>query len=193
MGLSWKQGQRKHHWGEMPGRLPVLHAEWGGWNRMGFLPLILVITLESWGPFHSWWGMIETAEQHCLIFPPASHIPGSRMGRAAPSTQPAKATSTAQQNGARFPAKESLGASDLTSRHPSLFFLSIQRAVDTYPLATEQPSLTFDHTEEKKAAPVLLLCHPRKTGGHSKLRSTGKVAQILSSNFNCHKGHWSLL
>ena len=161
MGLSWKQGQRKYHWGEMPRRFPVLHAEWRGWNRMGFLPLILVITLWSWGPFCSWWGMIETAENCSLISPQTSHIPGKRVGRTPPSIQPTM--STAEQNGARFPAKESLGTSELTFRYPSLFILSIQRAVTPTHLRLSnhrrlsvtqwrkrQPQLCFSVTLEKQ-------------------------------------------
>lgn len=44
---------------------------------------------------------------------------------------------------------------------------------NTYPLVTEQPWLTFCHIEEKMAAPALLLCHPRKTEGHSKQKNSG--------------------
>lgn len=41
-------------------------------------------------------------------------------------------------------------------------FLPSKGLANTYLLVTEQPWSTFGHTEEKKAAPALLLCHPRK-------------------------------
>lgn len=94
------------------------------------------------------------------------------MGTEAPSTQPAKATSTVAE-WSQVLAKESCGASELTSRHPSLVFLSISGLANTYLLATGQPWWTSDHTKEKKADPALLLYRPRKTGGQSKLRTEG--------------------
>lgn len=67
------------------------------------------------------------------------------------------------QLGSPHPA--ALPATDLPSDAPS------KQLANTYPLGTEQPWWTFCHTEEKMAAPAQLLCHPRKTEGHSKQKN----------------------
>lgn len=65
------------------------------------------------------------------------------------------------QDGFSFPGREMLKASGLMSTGFSSG-VQVQWAANTYLLATEQPSSTFDHTEEKRVVPTLLLCRPRE-------------------------------
>ena len=117
--------------------------------------------------------MMETAECHCLIFLGTSYTPGRRMGRAAPSAQPAKAMSTASRMEPGSQLKNHREHLSLLPDTPLWFLVPSNGLANTYLLVTGQPWWTFGHTEEKKAAPALLLYHPRKTGGQSKLTTTG--------------------
>lgn len=90
---------------------------------------------------------------------PLSNLPKNQLyssekdGRALPSTQPAKAMSRAQQTRARFPAKESLRAFELTSRHSPLASLSNQRVGKHVPTCDWATMVDFRSHRGEKGSP----------------------------------------
>lgn len=159
-------------------------------GKMGFLPLTPSSSWKVEAPF-----LLAGNDGDSDVTVYSSHETahfGEKGGESSSINPPSCSQEQSPAEWSPAPAGEALGTSALTSGHPFQVFPSLQSLANTYLLATEQPWSTSGHTEEKKAAPTLLLCPPRITGGHGKLRAVGQATQISCSNFSCHEGQWPL-
>lgn len=139
---------------------------------MGFLPLSLVIALVLRSRFPLA-GNDGDSRCHCLISPRTSYTPVRRMGELfhQPNQRKPWAEPSRREPGSQ--PKNHCEHLSLLPDTPLWCLFPTKGLASTYLLATGQPWSTFGHTEERKAAPALLLYHPRKKRGHCKLRTVG--------------------
>lgn len=119
---------------------------------MGFPPLILVIALVLRSLF-----LLAGNDGDSRVS--LSNLPGNQLhsrekdGESCSISPTSQSHEHSKQNGARFPAEESLGASELTSRHSFLVSHSIQRIGKHVPTCDWATMVDFRSHRGEKGSP----------------------------------------